>query len=171
MSKRLLTIGYEGSALADFLETLRLASVEVVIDIRDVPVSRKRGFSKNALSQALDEFGIEYVHLKELGDPKEGRDAARAGDFDTFKKIYGAWIRRPQAKADLKTAISAATAATACLLCYERDQKICHRLIVAKHMEDLADFKIVHLGVREGVAGQRTAALKADGRQQLRKIG
>jgi uncharacterized protein (DUF488 family) len=171
MSKRLLTIGYEGSTLADFLETLRLANVEVIIDIRDVPVSRKPGFSKGALSEALRERGIEYAHLKELGDPKEGRQAARSGDLDAFQKIYNAWIKRAESKVELKVAVAMATASTACLLCYERDQKSCHRLIVAKHMADLAEFKIIHLGVKEGAERQLKTAPKANGRQPFRKVG
>lgn len=82
----LATIGYEGSSLQDFIATLRAASIRTLIDVRALPISRRPGFAKNALSKALAEAGIDYVHLKGLGDPKEGRDAARANDLETFLK-------------------------------------------------------------------------------------
>jgi uncharacterized protein (DUF488 family) len=77
----LATIGYERSSLADFVATLVHSEIEILIDIRDRAQSRMRGFSKSALSEALKEAGIGYVHFRQLGDPKEGRDAA--GQEDT----------------------------------------------------------------------------------------
>ncbi len=171
MGKGLLTIGYEGGTLADFLETLRRAKVETVIDIRDVPISRKTGFSKVALARALEAQGIAYLHLKALGDPKDGRDAARSGDFELFKQIYHAHLAKSEAKLELTEAVGVAKKNRACLLCYERDPKMCHRSMVAKAMTTLAEFDIIHLGVREGSAKQLHVAAKHDGRKLVRKVG
>ena len=74
----LATIGYEGARPDDFVGTLQLADIEMVIDIRDRAQSRRPGFSKSALRENLEQNGISYLHLKELGDPKDGRDAAEA---------------------------------------------------------------------------------------------
>ena len=76
---RIFTIGYEGATMDDFLSALKQAGVERVIDVRALPLSRRPGFSKTPLQNALAEAGIEYVHLKALGTPAEGRNAARAG--------------------------------------------------------------------------------------------
>lgn len=171
MDRSLLTIGYEGSTLADFLETLRLASVKTVIDVRDLPLSRKAGFSKNALSEALQECGIAYLHLKELGDPKEGRDAARAGEFDEFRRIYRARLKSSAARAELKEAVGIASKGTSCLLCYERDPKMCHRSMVAKSMCDLAEFRLIHLGIREGAAKRSRTRSSTDESRRIRKVG
>jgi hypothetical protein len=76
MQHSFYAIGYEGSVLEDFVATLRSAGVETLIDVRDVPLSRKPGFSKSALQANLEAHGIAYVHLKGLGDPKPGREAA-----------------------------------------------------------------------------------------------
>ena len=171
MARSLLTIGYEGSSFADFLATLQEARINTVIDIRDVPISRKAGFSKNALTQALETAGISYVHLKELGDPKAGREAARSGDFAEFRRIYAARLRKAETKTELRTAIDIAKEARACLLCYERDPKNCHRSLVAERMCDLADFRVSHLGVREGLADGTKRPLQDDGRQSARKVG
>lgn len=94
----LTTIGYEKAALNDFIATLQAASVECVIDVRELPLSRKRGFSKTALGQALEGADIRYVHLKALGDPKPGRDAARAGRFEEFNAIYRKHLATPEAQ-------------------------------------------------------------------------
>ncbi len=144
---QLHTIGYEGAQLAEFIATLKAAKVEVLIDIRDFPGSRKRGFSKNALAQALEEVGVQYVHLRELGDPKPGRDAARSGNYQKFEKIFRAHLAREESQAALSDAVEIAKKSRASLLCYERDHSGCHRSIVAEAMAKLVPFKINHLGV------------------------
>jgi uncharacterized protein (DUF488 family) len=75
--RTLFTIGYEGASLSDFIVTLQNSGVERLLDVREVAQSRRPGFSKTALSTALAEADIGYTHLRQLGDPKAGRDAAR----------------------------------------------------------------------------------------------
>ena len=142
------TIGYEKANLDHFLGSLQKAKVEIVVDIRDRAQSRRRGFSKSALSDALASVGIGYMHIKELGDPKPGRDAARSGDFKTFKKIYRAVLETPQAKESLNRLEKLGRTNNVCLLCYERDQSTCHRKIVSDILEVRLDSKAVHLGVQ-----------------------
>src|SRR6185369_12843167 len=84
---RIFTIGYEGSTMPEFLAARRKAGVERVIDVRALPLSRRPGFSKTPLRLALEEAGIEYVHLKALGTPAEGRTAARAGRQTDLERI------------------------------------------------------------------------------------
>ena len=146
-AKRLFTLGYEGADLEDFLQTLSACGITQLIDVREVPISRKRGFSKRALSEALAARGIVYLHLRDLGDPKPGREAARRGDFDAFRRIYGRHLRRCEAKAALALAGSRAAARTSCLLCFERDHANCHRSIVARHLARERGFAVRHIGV------------------------
>ena len=147
-----LTIGYEGSSIDDFIATLKTANVEVLIDIRDVPVSRKRGFSKKLLAEALEAAGLDYVHLRDLGDPKPGRDAARRGDMEAFNRIFRGHLARDVSQAALSQAIEIASRFRACLLCFERDHACCHRSIVAEAMAGREALKVHHLGVRHGLA-------------------
>lgn len=142
------TIGYEGSSITDFLVTLEAVGIDLLIDVRDVPLSRKKGFSKLALAAQLSSHGIDYLHLKGLGDPKPGRLAARAGRYDEFRQIFTSHLQTDLARIDMLRAVSAARGRMACLLCFERDHSQCHRRIVADEMARLGGFQLHHIGVR-----------------------
>lgn len=148
MTRQIYTIGYEGASLGDFLDALIEAQVDRVVDIRDVPASRRPGFSKNSLREALAEHDIDYTHLKPLGDPKEGRDAMRRGDVKAFQEIFGMHIQSETAQEALRTAVDLANERSIALLCFERDPRHCHRAIVAALMCELASFETKHIGVR-----------------------
>jgi len=145
--KAICTIGYEGAAVDVFLRTLKKARVELVLDIRAVAASRKKGFSKNQLAAHLANAGIAYRHLRGLGTPKRGRDAAHAGDIDTFESVFLAHMEEPEAQFDLAEAVALAKARQICLLCLESDPNHCHRLIVAKRMASVTGQALDHLFV------------------------
>jgi hypothetical protein len=71
------TLGYEGATLAEFITRLKMAGIMTVADVRQMPLSRKRGFSKTALAAALEKVGIDYVHIPALGCPKPIRERYR----------------------------------------------------------------------------------------------
>jgi uncharacterized protein (DUF488 family) len=143
----LATIGYERAELNDFIATLEACDIDVLVDIRDRAQSRRPGFSKSTLADALAAAGIEYLHLKELGDPKEGREAARKGDYVAFRQIFSTVMESDAAKQALITLKSLATQRNICLMCFERDQLQCHRKIVSEHLETSLNVKARHLGV------------------------
>lgn len=148
----LATIGYERSTLADFVATLRLGGVDTLVDVRERAQSRRPGFSKKALESALNDAGIQYLHLPQLGDPKAGRDAARAGKMDEFRIIYGQVMSSQPAKEALNLLEALASEKTICLMCFERDQKECHRKIVSDALEVRLGVKTNHWGAITGVA-------------------
>jgi len=143
----IFTIGYEGASVPSFVESLRGAGVTLVLDIRAAPVSRKKGFSKHQLAGHLGEAGIAYRHLRALGTPKRGRDAARAGDLEEFERIFRTHLEEPEALLDLGEAETLAKEQPVCLLCLERDPLHCHRLIVATRMAKDTALRIEHLFV------------------------
>jgi uncharacterized protein (DUF488 family) len=147
----LATIGYEKADLEDFIAALQHASVECLIDVRALPLSRKRGFSKTTLSQALEAVGIRYIHLKALGDPKDGRDAARAGRYAEFNRIYCKQLATPAARDALTQAGGAALESKCCLLCYERTPEHCHRKVVAETLAQAYNVTVHHLFVNQSV--------------------
>ena len=127
---KIYTIGYEATTMAEFLAALHKAGVERVIDVRALPLSRRRGFSKNILAASLKDSGIEYVHLKNLGTPKPGRDAAKKGDVKTLEAVYEVQLGLPEAQVQAAQMRELAAEKPSALLCYERDPSHCHRTLL-----------------------------------------
>jgi uncharacterized protein (DUF488 family) len=145
-AKKLFTIGYEQTPAKAVLDELEQAGVKLLVDVRAVASSRRPGFSKSQLAAGLDERGISYLHLRGLGTPKEGREAARSGQFDTLHKIYTAHLKTPQAKEELDELSSLVKrAGPICILCYERDHEHCHRQWIAEIIEDRDGVKVENL--------------------------
>ncbi|HEX2762812.1 MAG TPA: DUF488 domain-containing protein [Allosphingosinicella sp.] len=138
----LYTIGYEGKTQAEFLDELAAARVEIVVDVRAVAASRRPGFSKTALALGLRERGVDYLHLRPLGTPAAGREAARAGRVGEMREIYACQLETPEAALAFEQAVEAATSRRAALLCYEREAPDCHRSMLAERMAQRAGFEV-----------------------------
>lgn len=145
MTIPLATIGYERAPQARVIDALKTAGVQVLIDVRAVAASRRAGFSKGLLSSSLNDAGIEYVHLRALGTPKEGRMAARKGKTAEMREIFEAHLAEPEAQLQLAQAIEIAREKKTALLCYEADHRGCHRSIVVERMLEAADFEVENL--------------------------
>lgn len=141
----LFTIGYEGSTIDRVIAALRSAGVAHLLDVRALPNSRKPGFSRRQLEAAVAEAGMRYTHLRGLGTPKAGRDAARRGDVATMHRIFAGQLATHEAAADLERAMAIGDEGGACLLCFERDHAACHRDIVAGLMRGRTGARVVHL--------------------------
>ena len=140
---KLFTIGYEGTTMDEFITALQRAGVERVIDVRALPLSRRPGFSKTPLKGALAEAGIDYVHLKALGTPKEGRDAAKRGDRATLERVYDIQLGLPETIVASEEMKRLAADRPSALLCYERDPRDCHRTLLWQAVA--ADAEVVDL--------------------------
>ena len=140
---RIFTIGYEATTMGEFLAALQKAGVKRVIDVRALPLSRRPGFSKSPLRAALVEAGIDYVHLKALGTPSEGRTAARAGRHEDLKRIYAAQLELPEAIVQAEQMRELASEKPSALLCYEREPAGCHRTLLLDAVA--RDAKVTHL--------------------------
>ena len=139
----IFTIGYEATTMPEFLAALQKAGVERVIDVRAVPNSRRPGFSKNPLKNALAEVGIDYVHLKALGTPADGRSAARAGRHEDLKRIYAGQLDLPEAIVQAGQMRELAADKPSALLCYEREPAACHRSLLLAAVA--GDASVTHL--------------------------
>jgi uncharacterized protein (DUF488 family) len=140
---KIFTIGYEGTTVPEFVSALKGAGVERVIDVRALPLSRRPGFSKTPLRGALEEAGIEYVHLKALGTPSEGRTAARAGRHSDVERIYAGQLELPEAMAQSAQMLELAREKPSALLCMEREPAHCHRTLLLNAVA--ANAEVVHL--------------------------
>lgn len=143
--KAIATIGYENETQGAVIQRLKDAGVEVLIDVRAIAASRRAGFSKSLLASSLAEAGIEYVHLRDLGTPKAGRDAARAGRVEEMRRIFEDHLEEPAAQLQMGRAAEIAGDRKAALLCYEADACGCHRQIVAQRLSDQLGLKVEDL--------------------------
>lgn len=132
---RLFTMGYEGREIDEFVERLKQYDISCLIDVREMPLSRKKGFSKSALGERLQQEHIEYIHIKALGCPSPIRNKVKAdGDYDWFFKAYSEYLSdNMEVVAGLREYISNGNV---CLMCYERSHEECHRSVVANKIKE-----------------------------------
>jgi uncharacterized protein (DUF488 family) len=141
----LFTIGYEGRTQADLIESLQQAGVSRVVDVRELPLSRKKGFSKTPLAAALASSGIAYEHARALGNPKKYRERYKAGDTEGGASDYRRHLHNGSSWALIELADSIAGEKT-CLLCFEEQHDLCHRAVIAGAIaERLPRVAVVHL--------------------------
>ena len=148
------SIGYEGKTLDAFIALLKAALVERLIDVRDAPFSRKPGFSKAPLEQALRAANIEYIGIPKLGTDKASRDryssdADMAGLLQEYRRKLERNVEHYERAKRL------ARERPSAIMCYEADSKNCHRQVIEERMA--ADgFRIVHLGDKPHTRPEKT---------------
>ena len=140
------TIGYEAATVRGFLDALREDGVQLVVDVRAVASSRRPGFAKTRLAGNLAEAGIDYLHLRALGTPADGRAAARAGRHDELRRIFLAHLATPEAQAELAALADLVRGdRRLCLLCFEADPAHCHRSMVAAALAQRVPLAVTNL--------------------------
>ena len=142
----LATIGYENTTVPRFLETLKEAGVDLLVDVRAIAGSRRPGFAKTKLAENIGTIGIEYLHLRGLGTPAEGRAAARAGRYDELRTIFMGHLETSEAQDQLEhLAGLVRSGRRVCLLCLEADPAHCHRSMVAEALGELVPVEVRNL--------------------------
>ncbi|MFA5903441.1 MAG: DUF488 domain-containing protein [Desulfobacula sp.] len=144
---KIFTIGYEGSNEKLFLACLKRFKISFLADVREKPISRKKGFSKNAMAEMLNSESIKYKNFKELGTSKEMRDALHeSNNYDLFFSTYKKIIRNKEEQIHeiLKIIKQGHNVA---LLCFEKDAEKCHRKIIAEEIkkQDGNGMQITHI--------------------------
>lgn len=141
---RVYTIGYEGKTVDEFIDELIEHNIVRLIDVRELPLSRKNGFSKKALEKELRLAGIEYLSLTSLGAPKELRRDLRSNlmNFFEFARLYRRYLE--EHIEELKVLEVYISTKTSALMCFEADWRECHRSIIAEFLER-DGFEVVHL--------------------------
>jgi len=141
----IFTIGYEGATQADVIGRLKAAGVDLLIDVRAVAASRRAGFSKTILGGSLKAEGVDYLHLRGLGTPKAGRDAARKGHVAEMRAIFADHMAEPQAQLEYARLKALAQERRVALLCFEADHAGCHRAVLAERLAREDGARIVNL--------------------------
>lgn len=154
----IFTIGYEGLSIDEFMALLSDNGVDTVVDVREFPLSRKRGFSKNALANTLHEAGLEYVHMVNLGCPKPVRNQYRE-DGDWKRYTIGFLKHLKKQTAAITELAELAQSSNCVLLCYEADYNYCHRLMVANAVRELCGAAVKHLKKAATAVKTKTSAV------------
>jgi uncharacterized protein (DUF488 family) len=142
---QLFTIGYEGATQPEVSGKLQAAGVETLVDVRAVAASRRAGFSKTILGKSLKAEGIDYVHLRALGTPKAGRDAARKGHVGEMRAIFADHLSEQASQLQLVQLKALAGEKRVALLCFEADHAGCHRAVLAEQISAEDGFEVVNL--------------------------
>ena len=150
MIRTRFTLGYEGLSVGAFVARLKTVGVETVFDVRELPLSRKPGFSKRSLAEALRGAGIAYAHLPALGCSKPIRVRYRAdGDWSAYVRAFAGYLAgRQEAVAELARA---ANKTSACLVCFEADFNFCHRSMVARATVRAGGPSVTHLTAKAAI--------------------
>jgi len=146
MEKIVFTTGYEGKTIDTFLNRLKKHSIQRIVDVREIPLSRKKGFSKNPLREKLAKYNIDYVHFKSLGSPTHLRKKVYLDkDFVYFFNRYEKYLEKCQI--ELETLYQAINEKVSCLLCFEDNPSNCHRSSVANRVSKLngTSFQVQHI--------------------------
>jgi uncharacterized protein (DUF488 family) len=144
--RKLATIGYEGTTVSEFLQTLTDARIELLVDVRAVAMSRRPGFAKSALAANLTTVDIEYLHLRKLGTPADGRAAARAGKHAEMHRIFLKQLATEDSQAELHAlADIIKSGKRVCILCFEADPAHCHRRLVAQALQKMMPLEVSDL--------------------------
>ncbi|MDB5971880.1 MAG: hypothetical protein JWQ90_4330 [Hydrocarboniphaga sp.] len=143
----LYTAGYEGMTSEAFISRLKAEGVKTLVDVRELPLSRKAGFSKTALSKLLADRGIAYVHMPTLGCPKAVRDRYKVdGDWKRYTVSFMAHLATQRAALAELAKIGSVT--TAALMCFEADYTRCHRTYVARAVSQAGALPVAHITAR-----------------------
>lgn len=158
--RRLCTIGYEGADLADFLATLKKARINILVDVRELPMSRRKGFSKTALTEALTATRIDYRHEKQLGSPKAMRHRLRE-DWN-YQRFFRDYDRHLGKQHELLEQLAKELKGNVAFMCYEKDPNTCHRSSVVDALAELLDKTPIHLRVEQHATQQAYQAPDPD---------
>ncbi|MGO4584118.1 DUF488 family protein [Arthrobacter sp. 2RAF6] len=134
----IIGVGYEGHDISSFIAFLEPWKIDVLVDVRLNAISRKKGFSKTALSSALAEAGIRYEHLPILGNPKDNRDGFWSPGTNAAKQAYARYrelLRAAPAHAALMKLAKLGTSEHVALLCFEASETCCHRRLILEAVE------------------------------------
>lgn len=147
----LYTFGYEGLSIDDFISRLREVGIKTIIDVRELPLSRKKGFSKRSFAEILHKAGIAYAHMPALGCPKDIRNTYKLNsDWSEYKLNFNRYLESQISAIAELAKISSST--SACLVCFEADYNLCHRSLIAKKCQNISGVNVTHVTAKTTIS-------------------
>lgn len=155
----LMTLGYEGLSVEEFFSLLKKSDVQVIVDVRELPLSRKRGFSKASMAKLAAENGLTYIHMRALGCPKEIRNDYRCDkDWGRYTQRFMNYLASQEGA--VGELIDLLKIGRCCLICFEEDPRFCHRSYVAQAVaKKVRNPSLIHHLFKKGKVGSLEPAL------------
>jgi transcriptional regulator with XRE-family HTH domain len=147
MTHGIVSVGYEGRTIDDFVAELVRADVKTVADVRLNAISRKAGFSKTRLRDALAAVGIEYRHMRSLGNVKENRAPFSEGRVEEGRRVYREALESPEAESSLEVLSALARNQVVAVLCFETDVEKCHRKVIIDEVVGVSEVPVAALPI------------------------
>lgn len=158
-SIQLYTIGYEGISIEEYLMRLYEAGITILCDVRRVPFSHKKGFSKGKLSDLCHAIGLQYRHFPELGIASSRRgDLNVQKDYDKLFEEYNCFDLPQEQPTIDKLAALIKKGERLALTCFEADPLQCHRRLVAERIAQTLDCELKHLTNPSSISCQEMLA-------------
>lgn len=134
--KNVYLAGYQNNDIDRFIAKIKKVKITTLLDVREIPLSRKKGFSKMQLRDRLQEEGIQYEHIQSLGSPKAIRHELRnTGDYIQFFDKYRAYLK--DRHFEIQKIVSMTESETICLMCFEERCELCHRTLLADELQKI----------------------------------
>jgi uncharacterized protein (DUF488 family) len=136
-NKDIWTIGHSTRSPEEFLSILKSFNIEVLIDIRTFPGSRRYPhFNKESLSESLAQNGIHYLHFIELGGrrkplPDSVNTAWRHPSF----RGYADHMQTPEFLKAISELQDIASSKRVAYMCSESMWWKCHRALVSDYLK------------------------------------
>jgi len=138
------TVGYQGVDRSALIAALVSRGVTTLIDTRETPMSRKPDYRKRVLAAAMADAGIDYEWMPALGVPRESRPLAKT-DWPRFERDYQ--DRVSQLPPVLDAVVALGWAGTIAFLCFEAEERECHRLPLSDIVASRSSLRFEHLHV------------------------
>ncbi|MFC7597562.1 DUF488 family protein [Terrabacter sp. GCM10028922] len=145
MKTGIVSVGYEGRDLEAFVDLLSRHDVATLADVRLNAISRRAGFSKTKLSTSLAAAGMEYVHLKSLGNPRDNRDPFHRGRLEEGIAKFKEVLSQDDAKLAINSLVARACTEVVAIMCFESDHLRCHRDIIIDEVASRAGVSVMYL--------------------------
>jgi len=131
------TIGYEGRTVENFISKLKSKGIKQLVDVRERPISRKKGFSKKQLEQNLSDADIKYIHMPKLGSPTDLRCEYKEGGSEiSFFRKYAEYVEHNEMD-QVKLLEEYVSVEPTAIMCFENLYCHCHRKVLAGLVESM----------------------------------
>jgi len=130
---KIMTLGYEGATSQEFFDVLLKNRIQLIVDVRELPISHKVGFSKASLVKTASDYSMNYIHMPALGCPKRIRhDYRKDNDWVRYTRRFTAYLNTQNVALDELAEL--ARLWRCCLVCFEAHPNFCHRIFVAQRV-------------------------------------